>query len=69
MKKPITRQEFAFALRAHRQRLKLTQGAIAAILGVAKRTLENWERLEGGEPLQITMEGAIARLRVIPGKQ
>lgn len=65
--KTIDRATFANALKTHRERRGLTQAAACAALGVAKRTLENWERCEGGEPLQITMEGALARLRTPEG--
>jgi len=52
--------KFAAELRATRKRLGLTQSQCAAVLGVSKRTLENWE--DGRIPLEVAREGALARL-------
>lgn len=59
--RPLSPEEFAFALRAHRQRLHLSQAGLAALLDVSKSVLEKWERGQRC-PIALTMEGAIARL-------
>lgn len=52
---------FAEELKAERERLGLTQAKTAELLDVSKRSVEQWEA--GAEPLAITREGALARLR------
>lgn len=52
---------FAHQLKAERERLGLTQARAAKLLEVSKRSIEQWEA--GSEPLVITQEGALARLK------
>lgn len=54
---------FAEQIKAHRNRLRLTQAACAALLEISKRTLENWER--ESVPAAVAREGALARLEKI----
>ena len=54
---------FAAALKMHRDRPSLTQAEAATLLAVSKRVVENWERQEGGTPLEVTVEGVLARLK------
>lgn len=54
--------KFADQLRSERERLGLTQSGAAALLGVSKSVIEKWES-EMRTPLEITQEGALARLR------
>ena len=52
---------FGTVLREERRKLFLTQEQCASLLGVSKKTLENWEA--NRHPcLPITQEGALARL-------
>ncbi len=61
-------ETFAFALRAHQERLGKTQKQMADLLGVSLRIYITWQKGDGN-PLEVTMEGAIARLRKAkPGK-
>ena len=52
---------FSEQLKAHRQRLGLTQSEAAELLEVSASWVDKAER-EQREPLKITQEGAIARL-------
>lgn len=52
---------FAEQLKAHRQRLGLTQSEAAELLEVSASWVDKAER-EQREPLKITQEGALARL-------
>lgn len=58
---------FPEQLRAHRERLRLPQHALAELLGVAERTYCTWERDDDPlrKPHQLTQEGALARLRIL----
>ncbi len=49
-------------LKSERERLGLTQAGAAALLGVSKSVIEKWESGQR-TPLEITQEGALARLR------
>lgn len=53
---------FAACLKMHAERLKLTQPKMAVLLAVSKRTLWQWMHAKV-KVLQVTMEGAIDRLR------
>lgn len=55
---------FAQQLKNERERLGLTQAGAAALLGVSKSVIEKWEA-DTRTPLEITQEGALARLRAI----
>ena len=52
---------FGQLLRDERRRLRLTQEQCAGLLGISKKTLENWESARH-PVLMITQEGALARL-------
>lgn len=52
---------FSEQLKAHRQRLGLTQSEAAELLEVSASWVDKAER-EQREPLKITQEGALARL-------
>lgn len=52
---------FGQLLRDERRRLRLTQEQCAGLLGISKKTLENWESARH-PVLAITQEGALARL-------
>jgi transcriptional regulator with XRE-family HTH domain len=52
---------FAEQLKAHRQRLGLTQSEAAALLDVSASWVDKAERNKR-DPLAITQEGALARL-------
>lgn len=52
---------FAKQLKAELDRLNVTQSEGAAILEVSPRAV--WKWLHGREPLAITAEGALARLK------
>ena len=55
---------FAQQLQHHKDRLDLSQEAMAGVLDIAKRTLEYW--LSGDRtPPAITQEGALARLAAL----
>jgi transcriptional regulator with XRE-family HTH domain len=53
--------DFATQIKSLREAKSLTQGAAAEAMGVSKSILEKWERGDR-TPLQITQEGAVARL-------
>jgi transcriptional regulator with XRE-family HTH domain len=53
---------FAEQLKKERERLGLTQAQAASLLGVSKSVIEKWEA-DTRTPLEITQEGALARLR------
>jgi len=60
---------FATKIKTLRESRSLTQEAAAEAMGVSKSILEKWERGDR-TPLQITQEGAIARLsRIKPVKK
>ena len=52
---------FGTVLREERKKLFLTQEQCASLLGISKKTLENWEA-DRHPCLPITQEGALARL-------
>jgi DNA-binding transcriptional regulator YiaG len=52
---------FAEQLKAERERLGLTQAGAAAFLEVSPRAVWKWEH--GNEPLVVTQEGVLARLK------
>jgi len=52
---------FAEQLKAHRQRLELTQSEAAVLLDVSASWVDKAER-EARTPIKITQEGALARL-------
>lgn len=52
---------FALQLRSERKRLRLTQAEMAALLDISPRALWQWE--QGQDPLVLTQEGALARLK------
>lgn len=56
--------KFGKTLTKEFQRAGLTQAAGAAVLGVEPRTLYNW--IHTNPPLEITQEGALARLDQLP---
>lgn len=58
---------FAEQLRAHRDRLGLTQAECAKLLSVSPRTLWDWEQGKV-QPSAIKAEGALARLAKQKGK-
>lgn len=64
---PATNMSFAENLKSERKRLGLTQAEAAALLGVSPRAVWQWE--QGEEPLQVTQEGAIARLKRAKAKK
>ena len=51
---------FPDQLKAHRERLGLTQAELAAFLDVSPRAIWQWEK--GTLPHVLTQEGALARL-------
>ena len=53
---------FAVALLAHRMRLGLTQPEAAALCEISPRLWWKWEHGEGN-PLPVTMEGMLTRLK------
>ena len=59
---------FADQLKAERKRLALTQAGAATLLGVSKSVIEKWEK-SSRDPLEITQEGALARLKKEKPKQ
>lgn len=59
---------FRKQLLAERQRLDLTQQQLADILGVGKRTVQEWEDDRKSAPTEIAQEGALARLAKLPTK-
>lgn len=63
----MTAQAFALALREHRRRLGLRQPELAALLGVSRHCVSKWER-SLGNPMDIAVEGALARLAAMPDK-
>jgi transcriptional regulator with XRE-family HTH domain len=52
---------FATELKAELARLGMTQAEAAAVLDVSPRAV--WKWLHGSEPLAVTAEGVLARLR------
>jgi transcriptional regulator with XRE-family HTH domain len=60
--KPMT---FPEQLRAHRQRLGITQSQLADLLGVSFGAVSKWER-GLNLPAEIAQEGAVARLEKLP---
>ena len=52
---------FAAKIKAERERLGLTQSQCATLLGVSPRAIWQWE--DGKEPIALTQEGALARLK------
>lgn len=52
---------FAEQLKAEQKRIGLTQAELAALLDVSPRVVWGW--LNGKEPLALTREGALARLK------
>jgi transcriptional regulator with XRE-family HTH domain len=52
---------FAENLKSERKRLGLTQAEAATLLGVSPRAVWQWE--QGEQPLAVTQEGAIGRLK------
>lgn len=60
---------FASQLRAHRARLGLSQAALAKLLDVKFQTYAKWEREVSAPPAQITVEGALARLKALKPNQ
>ena len=67
MKMKIKTQSFAAQLKAERQRLGLTQAEAARLLQISPRALWQWEH--GEEPMPVTREGALARLRKTKSKR
>lgn len=67
LSKKLDGETFAFALRAHRARLNLTQSDLATLLGVSFEAISKWERGLSAPPA-ITQEGALARLKVAKKK-
>lgn len=61
MERTFKEMTFAEQLKAHRQRLGLTQSEAAELLEVSASWVDKAER-EQREPLKITQEGALARL-------
>lgn len=53
--------DFSEELKLEQARLKLTQSELAALLGVSPRAV--WQWLQGKEPIPLTKEGALARLK------
>lgn len=53
--------KFSELLKSERARLGLTQSEAAALLEVSPRAIWQWE--SGKEPITLTQEGALARLR------
>jgi len=58
---------FSEKLKAECERLGLTQAEAAALLEVSPRAV--WKWLHGEDPLAITAEGAIARLKKAKAKK
>ena len=58
---------FAEQLKAELNRLNVTQAEGAEILGVSPRAV--WKWLHGDEPLAVTAEGVIARLKKAKAKK
>ena len=56
---------FAENLKKEQKRLGLTQAQVAELLDVSPRAV--WQWLQGCYPMQIAREGALARLRAMPG--
>jgi transcriptional regulator with XRE-family HTH domain len=54
-------------LKAELARLSITQAQAAEILGVSPRAV--WKWLHGQEPLEVTAEGVIARLKKAKAKK
>jgi transcriptional regulator with XRE-family HTH domain len=58
---------FADQLKEERERLGLTQAEAAALLDVSPRAIWKWEH--GSEPLPVTAEGVLARLKKAKAKK
>jgi transcriptional regulator with XRE-family HTH domain len=58
---------FAQQLKAERKRLGLTQADAAKLLDVSPRAIWKWEH--GNEPLAVTAEGVLARLKKAKAKK
>jgi len=58
---------FATELKSELQRLGLTQAEAAAELDVSARAI--WKWLHGSEPLAVTAEGVLARLKKLKPKK
>lgn len=58
---------FAEQLKVECERLGLTQAEAATLLGVSPRAV--WKWLHGDEPLAVTAEGVIARLKKAKAKK
>lgn len=70
MNKPITPEEFAFALVAHRERLGYTQAEMQKLLDVRIFvTYQLWEDGRVTPDSQLTIEGALARCAKAPVKK
>jgi len=63
----MTNETFGAALKMHRDRLGLTQAEVATLLDVSARIVWQWEQAIGN-PLPVTMEGVIARLKLAKAK-
>lgn len=59
---------FSEKLKAERKRIGITQLEAAGILGVSDRVLWDWESGRV-EPMEITMEGALARLSLVKSER
>lgn len=58
---------FAEQLKSERERLGLTQAEAADLVGVSPRAIWKWEH--GDEPLAVTAEGVLARLKRAKAKK
>jgi transcriptional regulator with XRE-family HTH domain len=58
---------FSEILKSERERLGLTQAEAADLLNVSPRAIWKWEH--GDEPLAVTAEGVIARLKKAKAKK
>lgn len=57
----MEKMSFADELRKEQERLNLSQAELAKVLDVSPRAV--WQWLKGDEPMKLTQEGALARLR------
>lgn len=60
-------EQFADQLKSERERLGLTQAEAATALQVSPRAIWKWEH--GDEPLAVTAEGVLARLKKLKPKK
>ena len=58
----LTREEFARAIKMHRERLSLTQAEAAAVCQVSPRAWWKWEHSQG-DALYSTMRGVLEILK------